>query len=168
MLNNTTCNHINGTCPGGCSVGYHGLLCTNVCGRSYWGVNCKETCSTECVRKTCHHESGHCISYTQQAQSCYTCKNDYTITITSVVVCILIVLISSFLNLIIWRKMQQKGKILGTTNDKDYYNEFPLVDIGDKQSGQDVDISPYAELRELDHPNTYEQIHKYAKADEKM
>ncbi|XP_062620861.1 multiple epidermal growth factor-like domains protein 10 [Saccostrea cucullata] len=166
-MHNTTCNHVNGTCQEGCSVGYHGPLCTNVCSRSHWGVNCKETCSTECVSQTCHHESGHCL-LNAQAQFSNTCKNDYTITITSVVVCILIVLMSSLLNFVIWRKMQQKGAVLDTPNDKDYYNEFPSVRIGDKQSGQDMNISPYAELTELDHTNTYEQIHRHVKADEKM
>ncbi|XP_062602121.1 multiple epidermal growth factor-like domains protein 11 [Saccostrea cucullata] len=150
-----------------CAVGYDGVLCTNVCSRSYWGVNCKETCSTECVSQTCHHESGHCLSYAQ-TQSSDTCKNDYTITITSVVVCISIVLMSSLLNFVIWRKMHKKRTGVDTPNDKDYYNEFPSVDIRDKQSGQEMNISPYAELSELDHPNTYEELHQNAKAGEEI
>ncbi|XP_062608625.1 uncharacterized protein LOC134270415 [Saccostrea cucullata] len=166
-INNTQCKHGNGTCPEGCAVGYDGPHCANVCRQSYWGVNCKERCSTECVSQTCHHETGHCIP-SLQSQSCDTCKIDYTITITSVTVSILIVLMGSALNFYIWRKIQQKGTVLDTNNEKEYYNEFSAVDKGDKQSGRNVVTSPYAELRELDHQNTYEELHQYEKAGGKM
>ncbi|XP_061166295.1 cell death abnormality protein 1-like [Saccostrea echinata] len=164
-LNDSQCHFVNGSCLEGCSSGYEGSLCMKVCRRSYWGENCKRKCHTDCVNQICHHESGVCETYVK-SQMCEACSCGNTTTIISIIVSVLIVISGSVLNYLIWKRNQ--STIEKFFKQKDNVKEFPAVDIADQYSAGDKITSPYAELGELGKHNTYDELHIYEKADEKI
>ncbi|KAK3721412.1 hypothetical protein RRG08_030424 [Elysia crispata] len=60
---NNSCNQTDGTCTQGYDPGYTGRFCLSKCESSTWGENCSKDCSTECVDRSCHHETGVCTCW---------------------------------------------------------------------------------------------------------
>ncbi|BFZ21517.1 hypothetical protein BsWGS_24556 [Bradybaena similaris] len=63
---NTTCDHVSGTCLSGCQLGYMPPTCAAECDKGTYGPNCKLTCSPACRApptgqiKLCNHCDGAC------------------------------------------------------------------------------------------------------------
>ncbi|XP_062574207.1 receptor-type tyrosine-protein phosphatase epsilon-like [Saccostrea cucullata] len=57
---NTTCHHINGTCPYGCSNGYVNLNCTTKCSPGKYGFQCMDNCRETCMNNICDPVNGNC------------------------------------------------------------------------------------------------------------
>lgn len=56
---NSTCDHVTGTCNEGCESGWRGPLCTDRCEAGRFGLTCEGTCG-RCLKGTCDHVSGVC------------------------------------------------------------------------------------------------------------
>ncbi|XP_062581865.1 sushi, nidogen and EGF-like domain-containing protein 1 [Saccostrea cucullata] len=60
-INNTPCNHVNGSCPGECSPGWRGDKCDQECDPGHFGLMCKDHCSPHCLDPmSCDHVNGSC------------------------------------------------------------------------------------------------------------
>ncbi|XP_061191096.1 multiple epidermal growth factor-like domains protein 10 [Saccostrea echinata] len=55
------CDRITGHCEGGCQPGWQGIQCDKKCGVGLYGVICNQTCG-HCLNDTqCHHVNGSCL-----------------------------------------------------------------------------------------------------------
>ncbi|XP_056002235.1 multiple epidermal growth factor-like domains protein 10 isoform X1 [Ostrea edulis] len=117
-LHNNQCHHINGTCLNGCSSGYQGWNCKEKCPSGYFGINCENKCTVYCGSNgSCDHVTGICESGCKEGWSgpicgtelsfhSTTCTDDNTAIIISLVVSIIIVLIGSVINFLMWKRNQ--------------------------------------------------------------
>lgn len=56
------CDHVNGSCPAGCSRGWHGRYCNQTCDDGYFGEMCTQECGVHCLMTNrCNKSSGVCI-----------------------------------------------------------------------------------------------------------
>ncbi|KAK3730911.1 hypothetical protein RRG08_061512 [Elysia crispata] len=60
---NHACDNVNGLCLYGCTAGYMGDRCNEICQISTYGQNCSYKCSTNCTgpNHACHHVNGMCL-----------------------------------------------------------------------------------------------------------
>ncbi|XP_078327550.1 uncharacterized protein LOC111113525 [Crassostrea virginica] len=58
---NSTCNHVTGTCDEGCSAGWKGSSCDTECEDGTYGEDCAIYCSGHCLNESaCNKETGLC------------------------------------------------------------------------------------------------------------
>ncbi|XP_056002226.1 platelet endothelial aggregation receptor 1-like isoform X4 [Ostrea edulis] len=172
-LHNNQCHHINGTCLNGCSSGYQGWNCKEKCPSGYFGINCENKCTVYCGSNgSCDHVTGICESGCKEGWSgpicgtelsfhATTCTDDNTAIIISLVVSIIIVLIGSVINFLMWKRNQRKYK---KNQIENCTSETRSAHNSDIPSGSNRVRSPYAELGDLDKPNTYEELHHYTES----
>ncbi|XP_056002241.1 multiple epidermal growth factor-like domains protein 10 isoform X7 [Ostrea edulis] len=170
-LHNNQCHHINGTCLNGCSSGYQGWNCKEKCPSGYFGINCENKCTVYCGSNgSCDHVTGICESGCKEGWSgpicgtelsfhSTTCTDDNTAIIISLVVSIIIVLIGSVINFLMWKRNQRNAK-----KGENCTSETRSAHNSDIPSGSNRVRSPYAELGDLDKPNTYEELHHYTES----
>ncbi|ESO92704.1 hypothetical protein LOTGIDRAFT_175657 [Lottia gigantea] len=93
------CNHISGSCIGGCKEGFGGIVCVKRCEDGVYGAGCRKKCSDRKCKDSnlqCESKTGECIDGCQigyQSIDCTQENADKIIIAACVSVCVLLIII---------------------------------------------------------------------------
>ncbi|XP_056002221.1 platelet endothelial aggregation receptor 1-like isoform X2 [Ostrea edulis] len=163
------CDQNNGRCE--CKTGWKGDKCDE-CSSDHYGQSCDQRCSSHCVNGICFSNNGTCVrgctgtfsndKCTQENVQPFTTDCDNSMVIVSIVMSVVIVLTGSVVNFLLWRRNQSQNV---KRRLKEKSNSHTTVHgLSDIPNSENQVISSYAELGDLDRPNTYEALHQYANA----
>ncbi|XP_061166292.1 multiple epidermal growth factor-like domains protein 10 [Saccostrea echinata] len=177
-LEGSHCDKVNGTCLKGCSSGFMGILCDKECPAGYFGVHCLGNCMTYCRgNKTCDSITGVCYNgcieglygalcnEEDSAINLPKCISENTSIIISAIVSLVIVLTGSVINFILWKRNESISAVRRQRKSK---GDQKAIDDTEKAKSGQQDSSPYTELGALDKPSTYEDLHQYAEAVDRL